>query len=69
MRFDPDRFYRPSELGGIAPEWKLCQWRFHGKGPAYHKFGQQVSYDGADLNTWLDERRVVPTETTKENRE
>ena len=38
----------------------LAQWRCHGTGPCYVRFGHRVLYRGADLNAWLD-ARVVET--------
>lgn len=58
--FEPDRLYRPSELGQIATVAKLSQWRHYDRGPAYQKLGPLVRYRGRDLNDWLDKNRVVP---------
>ena len=63
MSFDPDRFYRPDELGEIAPKTTLAQWRYYGRGPRYHKFGALVAYSGKKLNEWIAEQEVVPTDS------
>ena len=61
-RFDPDRYYRPADepMRLIATEGTLSQWRHHGTGPKYTKFGNRILYFGGDLNGWLDERVIEP---------
>ena len=61
-RFEPDRYYRPDELKGIATPGTLTQWRHHGRGPRYTKFGHRILYLGADLNAWLDAHVVEATQ-------
>ena len=41
-------------LAVIATRGTLAQWRCHGTGPRYVRFGHRVLYFGADLNAWLD---------------
>ena len=55
-RFDPDCYYRANDLAlaVIATRGTLAQWRCHGTGPRYVRFGHRVLYFGADLNAWLD---------------
>ena len=61
-RFDPDVYYRPADeaMRLIATVGSLALWRHQGKGPPFTKFGHRVLYLGADLNAWLDARRVEP---------
>ena len=40
----------------------LRNWRFNGKGPAYLKMGRSIRYTEKDLETFMEENRVVPTE-------
>ena len=60
--FDPEKLYRPQDaaMRQIASEGVLSQWRHHGRGPAFIKIGSRVAYRGADLNAWLEARRVEP---------
>jgi len=60
--FDSDKLYRPSDpaMRAIATEGTLAVWRCKGQGPAFFKIGCRVAYRGADLNAWLDARRVEP---------
>ena len=62
QRFEPDRYYRPADesMRLIATEGSLALWRHKGTGPPYTKFGHRILYFGADLNAWLDARRVEP---------
>lgn len=61
-RFDSNRYYRTHDpaLTLIATSGTLAQWRHHGKGPAYIRFGNRVLYLGATLNEWLDAHVVRP---------
>ena len=61
-RFDEDRYYRTHdpELALVGTRGTLAQWRCHGEGPRYVKFGHRVLYLGAELNSWLDARIVDP---------
>ena len=40
----------------------LAHWRSEGRGPAFIKIGRRVAYRGSDLNAWLDDRRIRPTD-------
>ncbi len=42
------------------PPKTLAQWRYLGKGPAYHKVGGSIRYLQADLDAFLAEHRVDP---------
>lgn len=44
------------------PERTLAQWRYLGKGPAYHKIGVHVRYDELDLEAWIATQRHVTKE-------
>ena len=61
-RFDPERYYKTDapELAVIATRGTLGQWRHRGYGPRYVRFGNRVLYQGADLNSWLDQRVIEP---------
>ena len=48
-------------------EGTLATWRWQGCGPRYTKFGHRILYRGADLNAWLDERMVNPTDRADEH--
>ena len=50
----------------IATKGTLAVWRCKGSGPPYSKFGTRVLYYGADLNAWIDARRVVPANARRE---
>ena len=38
----------------------LRNWRFQGRGPAYHKIGRRVVYLRSDLEKFLKQHRVEP---------
>ena len=61
-RFDDDRYYRTQDpaLALIATSGTLAQWRCHGRGPKFVRFGNRVLYFGADLNAWIDAHVVHP---------
>ena len=61
-RFENDQYYRTQDpaLRLIATAGTLAQWRCHGTGPPYTRFGNRVLYRGADLNLWLDSHIVRP---------
>ena len=61
-RFEDERYYRTHDpaLTLIATSGTLAQWRCHGKGPVYIRFGNRVLYLGANLNQWLDAHVVRP---------
>ncbi len=60
-RFEDDRYYRPTdpEMAAIATPGTLAQWRYHGRGPSYYKFGRRILYRGRDLNAWIDAHQVA----------
>ena len=62
-RFDNDRYYRTCDLALrlIATAGTMAQWRCHGTGPPYTRFGNRILYLGADLNRWLDAHVVHPS--------
>lgn len=64
--FDPQKLYRASdpEMRAIASPGVLCQWRFHGRGPAYLKVAGKVLYAGRDVIAWLEANRIEPTVPT-----
>ena len=57
-RYDPERRYRPRELGAIASVQTLARWRSEKVGPDYVKVGGRVEYEGAAINDWLQSRIV-----------
>ena len=61
-QFEDERYYRTNDptLAMIARPGVLAQWRHYGRGPAYVKLGGHVLYRAADLNAWLDARRIEP---------
>jgi len=63
--FDPKRIYDDSdpELNIIAGKSKRAQWRHRRVGPAFIQFGRGGKYARADLNAWIDQNRILPTET------
>ena len=58
--FDPDKLYTTSDpdLLVIGPPPTLATWRHKGIGPTFIKAGTRVLYSGADLNQWLQDRKV-----------
>lgn len=62
-RFDDDRYYLTTapELAVLATRGTLSQWRHRGEGPPYLRFGNRVLYRGSELNNWLDEHVIHPT--------
>ena len=70
-RFEAERFYRPGdlELDTIASRGTLATWRWQGRGPKYVKYGNRVLYQGADLNDWIDHRKVDPADRAAEHAE
>ena len=61
-RFDPDVYYAPTDpaLRTIGTRGTLAQWRHHGRGPEYVKFGNRILYHGEVLNAWIDSHTVRP---------
>jgi Helix-turn-helix domain len=51
-----------SDYLGDVPERTLRQWRYLGKGPAYVKVGRHVRYLRSDLDAFVAEHRVKPTD-------
>ena len=62
-RFEDDRYYRTldPEIASLATPGTLAQWRYHGRGPSYYKFGRRIVYRGRDLNEWIDAHLVETT--------
>ena len=62
--FDPRKLYLTADpaLRGLAPYSTLAHWRSEGRGPAFIKIGSRVAYAGCDLNAWLADRRIEPTD-------
>ena len=60
--FDPDTYYT-TEDEALIKIWSastLANWRYEKRGPAYIKTGRRIMYRGADLNAFLESRRVDP---------
>ncbi|QBF30769.1 MerR family transcriptional regulator [Thalassococcus sp. S3] len=62
--FENQRLYDDTdqELDLIAPRTKRAQWRHRKVGPAWIKFGRRVKYLGHDLNAYVAENRVSPSD-------
>lgn len=56
------RFRTEREAGEYLgkPPKTLANWRSARIGPPYYKVGGSIRYDEADLDSWLNEHRVVP---------
>lgn len=67
--FNDDEFYKPSDpkMRLLGTEGCLAQWRCHGRGPAFIKFGNRVLYNGKTLNEWLENHVVVPSGEARSN--
>ena len=61
--FDDNRNYvlGDPELDIIGSREKLAQWRHRSCGPAYTSLGRKIVYQGTDLNSWAEARRVDPS--------
>ena len=61
--FDADRFYAATDpaMRFIASYQTLAHWRAREIGPAFHRLGGRILYKGADLNAFIESRRVEPT--------
>ena len=61
-RFEDDRYYGTQDpaLRLIGTPGTLAQWRHHGRGPEYHRFGHRILYLGRHLNEWIDAHLVRP---------
>lgn len=60
---DNQRFFNPqqaADLLGLSKSY-LDKLRIQGGGPQFHKFGNRIRYDSADLNAWADARRYANT--------
>lgn len=62
--FEDERVYDDDdkELDLIASRPKRAQWRHRKVGPAWIKFGRRVKYLGQDLNAYVAENRVSPSD-------
>lgn len=62
--FIQDQLYVTSDpaLRVLGSTSALAHWRAEHRGPAYVKLGKRVLYRGCDLNSWLEEQVVKPTE-------
>ena len=49
-------------LSALIPYSTMAHWRCEGRGPAFIKLGARVAYLGSDLNRWLGDRRIEPTD-------
>lgn len=54
------RVKQAAEYVGLSKS-ALDKYRCYGGGPAYAKLGATVIYSTADLDSWVDARRVLPT--------
>ena len=61
-RFDPDRYYNPSdpEMRLFGTRQTLLRWRNDGYGPPYVRTGNRIRYLGRALNEWLDAQSGDP---------
>lgn len=61
--FDSNRTYMlgDPELDVLGSREKLAQWRHRNVGPAFIRIGRRIAYHGADLNAWLNARRIDPS--------
>ena len=61
--FDQSALYRstdPALLKIVRPQtWR--KWRHLGIGPAYLRIGNRIFYRGADLNRFLESKRIEPS--------
>ena len=63
--FDPTKFYAAHEVAatGLATVGTLRVWRSAQRGrrgPAFHRFGGRVLYQGGDLNAWVRSHLIDP---------
>ncbi|SLN34513.1 hypothetical protein ROA7450_01558 [Roseovarius albus] len=61
--FESNRTYMlgDPELEVLGSREKLAQWRHRNVGPAFIRIGRRIAYHGADLNAWLNARRIDPS--------
>ncbi|SLN17252.1 hypothetical protein ROA7450_00540 [Roseovarius albus] len=61
--FESNRTYLlgDPELEVLGSREKLAQWRHRNVGPAFIRIGRRIAYHGADLNAWLNARRIDPS--------
>lgn len=62
--FETEKIYDDSdcELDLIAPKTLRAKWRHQRVGPAWIKFGRKVKYLGHDLNAYIEQNRVSPSD-------
>ena len=48
-----------AEYLGLKPQ-TLRNWRYLGRGPAYHTLGRAIRYSIADLQRFKDKHRIDP---------
>ena len=55
-----ERWLSPEELAELTGHSvnTLAHWRGAGKGPAYLKLSHRIAYSAADIEQWLESRRV-----------
>lgn len=59
----PSGFHKPEAAGaqiGVT-QGTLAKWRCAGTGPAFIRIGGRILYKQADLDAYLEARRVEPT--------
>jgi len=58
--FLQERWLSPEELAEVTGHSvnTLAHWRGEGKGPAYLKLSHRIAYPVADVEEWLESRRV-----------
>ena len=64
--FDPNVLYRTDDpkIRALASYSTMAHMRCEGRGPAFLKIGGRVLYRGRDLNAWLEQITVRPTQVT-----
>ena len=55
--------YEAARYLGLKNPGTLCNWRTDKKGPPFVRIGGNVRYLKTDLNAWLDDQRVIPSNT------
>ena len=62
--FEDGKLYLTNDLAllVIGRPSTLAHWRSEGRGPAFVKMGRRVAYLGSDLNKWLADRTIRPTD-------
>ena len=61
--FEDDKLYLTNDpaLLVIGSPSTLAHWRSEGRGPAFVKMGRRVAYRGSDLNRWMADHTIRPT--------